>query len=183
MKVLLAEDDRATLLRLKSFVSRWGYEVVTATNGDEAWAILEQASDIDMVIADWQMPGLDGPDVIRNLRALSGRRYVFAILLTARSEREDIIIGMDSGADDFICKPFDQGELRVRLQAGERILALEHGLARRNRELEAAYDEISCAHESIKRDLQAAAEVQKAFFTEGDAFGTEFAIFLAVRAV
>ncbi len=81
-----------------------------------------------VVISDWMMPGLDGLELVRRIRHHGQNGYVYTILLTARSQKEDIVEGMEAGADDFVTKPFDAGELHARLRAGERILSLEHSL-------------------------------------------------------
>jgi signal transduction histidine kinase len=138
MRVLIAEDDRIARRLLQAALVSWGHEVVTAANGKEAWELLQQ-SEFPLVLTDWVMPEMDGLELIRRIRARpveSG--YVYIILLTARSEKEDVIVGIDTGANDFVTKPFDRGELRVRLQAGERILLLEQTLAAQNRALREA---------------------------------------------
>ena len=102
------------------------------------------------------MPGLDGVDLVRRIRHHSQNGYVYTILLTARSQKEDVVEGMEAGADDFVTKPFDAGELHARLRAGERILSLEHSLASRNRQLDTANDR-------MQRDLEAAAQPNRHF--------------------
>jgi sigma-B regulation protein RsbU (phosphoserine phosphatase) len=161
MKVLIAEDDQISAQVLQSFLEKWGHEVVTAETGAEAWLLFQQ-HDIALVISDWMMPEMDGLELVRRIRACQRPGYVYVILLTARSRKEDIIRGMEAGADDFLVKPFDREELRVRLRAGERMVQLEHSLARRNDELETANAQISAANRRMKRDLEAAARIQHA---------------------
>jgi DNA-binding response OmpR family regulator len=137
MKVLIADDDLVSRRLLQSYLQKWGYEVVAAADGNEAWRLFE-ADQFPLVITDWMMPGMDGPGLIGRIRASARARYVYTILLTARSEKEDVVAGMEAGADDFLSKPFDRDELRVRVRAGQRIIDLEQQL----RETEAALAEL-----------------------------------------
>jgi two-component system NtrC family sensor kinase len=135
MKVLIAEDDGVSQRILRAYLEKWGYEVVVACDGDEAWTLFQQ-DDFPLVITDWMMPGMDGVDLIRRIRECdrpSG--YVYTMLVTARTQKEDLVEGMDAGADDFVTKPFDRDELRVRLREGERVVRLERAVAEQNREL------------------------------------------------
>lgn len=137
MKVLIADDDPVSRILLQSFLEKWGYEVVAARDGEEAWNLF-QAGDFPLVISDWMMPVMDGIDLVRKIRSSERPRYVYTILVTAKSRKEDLVLGMDAGADDFLTKPFDRGELRVRLREGERIINLESKLADQNRALQEA---------------------------------------------
>ena len=127
MKVLIAEDDPISRRLLQSHLEKWGHAVTTAADGAEAWRLF-QAGHFPLVITDWMMPELDGLGLIRNIRACPRPGYTYAILLTAKSQKEDVVDGMEAGADDFLTKPFDRDELRVRLRAGERVIQLEHNL-------------------------------------------------------
>lgn len=128
MKALVVDDDPLSLRLLRNYLEKWGYEVTQATDGAAAWALLQE-DDYPLVIADWMMPEMDGVDLVRRIRATSQPGYVYCILLTARSQKEDLVEGMDAGADDFLSKPFDRDELRVRLREGERIVTLERAAA------------------------------------------------------
>jgi len=128
--------------------------VVVASNGAEAWQRFTDEGDFRIVISDWMMSGMDGPEFIRRIRASQRPGYVYTVLLTAKSEKEDIVTGMDAGADDFVIKPFDQDELRVRLRAGERIVQLEQTLAEQNQELRARAEEMEAFAHSASHDLQ-----------------------------
>ncbi len=161
MKVLIAEDDFISAQVLQNYLEKWGHEVVTAENGVDAWRKFEQ-DDIAMVISDWMMPEMDGLELVRRIRAAEKPGYVYVILLTAKSTKDDIVRGMEAGADDFLAKPFDHEELRVRLRAGERIVRLEQKLAGRNDELETANSQIINANRRMKRDLDVAAKIQRA---------------------
>ncbi len=137
MKVLIADDDPVARLQLQRFLERWGEDVVAAADGAAAWELF-QAGDFRIVITDWMMPGVDGAELIRRIRAQPRTGYVYAILLTALSQKQDLVQGMDAGADDFLSKPFDIEELRVRLRQGERVIGLEQSLAEQNRALRQA---------------------------------------------
>ncbi len=158
MRVLVAEDDPVSRTVLCRTLGKWGYQVVAAENGAKAWSLFEQ-DQFSVVISDWMMPELDGPELVRRIRACNRNSYVYTILLTAKSQKEDVVAGMEAGADDFVTKPFDPGELNARLRAGVRILTLEHSLAHRNMELEAA-------NERMKRDLEAAARIQESLLPQ-----------------
>jgi diguanylate cyclase (GGDEF)-like protein len=110
---------------LRNMLSKWGYEVVQASDGEAAWRILATGDGPRLAIVDWMMPGIDGPEVCRRVRALGGESYTYILLLTARTERRDLLEGMEAGADDYLTKPFNAHELRVRLRAGRRILELQ----------------------------------------------------------
>jgi signal transduction histidine kinase len=127
MQILIADDDPVSRRLLQNFLQKWGYEVTAAGDGAEAWRLF-QAGSFPMVITDWMMPELDGSGLIRRIRGSQRPGYVYAMLLTAKSQKEDLVEGMEAGADDFLTKPFDRDELRVRLRAGERIIRLEHHL-------------------------------------------------------
>ncbi len=128
MRILIADDDPAALLLLESALEDWGYEVVTARDGAEAWELLRRSDAPPLVILDWMMPGLDGVEVCRKVREARGVPYVYLIMLTGRTATLDIIRGMEAGADDYIAKPFDEHELEVRVRAGRRIMELHEAL-------------------------------------------------------
>ncbi|MDD3271585.1 MAG: response regulator, partial [Syntrophomonadaceae bacterium] len=130
MKVLIADDDALSRKILEDCLSEWGYDILMAHNGNEAWDILEKIDRPNMAVLDWMMPGMDGVEICRNLRQLKLPNYVYVILLTARSKREDVISGLESGADDYIIKPFNREELKSRLKIGQRIIELEHRILR-----------------------------------------------------
>ncbi|MEK6260976.1 MAG: response regulator [Planctomycetota bacterium] len=134
MKILIAEDEPVSRRLLQSYLQKWGHEVVLANDGGEAWRLFEQ-DEFRLVISDWMMPELDGVDLIRRIRATERSGHVYVILLTGRSQKEDVVEGMEAGADDFVTKPFDRDELRVRLRVGERVCELERRLAEQSREL------------------------------------------------
>jgi len=127
MKVLIAEDEAMSRRLLQTYLERWGHEVVAAQNGAEAWNLFVEG-EFSIVISDWIMPEMDGVEVICRIRACQRPAYVYTILVTSKSQKEDVVEGMEAGADDFVTKPFDRDELRVRLRAGQRVIELETAL-------------------------------------------------------
>jgi two-component system, NtrC family, sensor kinase len=127
MHVLIADDDSVSRRLLQSYLQKWGYEVTAAQDGADAWDLFGRGS-FPMIITDWMMPELDGLGLLRLVRSAQRPGYVYALLVTAKSEKEDLVEGMEAGADDFLTKPFDRDELRVRLRAGERIIRLEQNV-------------------------------------------------------
>ena len=142
MKVLIADDEAIFRTVVRGILARAGHEVVEALAGDQALAILDAPDAPPMAILDWMMPGLDGIDLCRTIRAREGRVAPYLILLTARDRREDVVSGLDAGADDYLTKPFDAGELRARVRVGARILALQQALADRVQALEQALGQV-----------------------------------------
>lgn len=128
MRVLVAEDDPTSRVLLASMLKKWGHEPVCAADGLEAWDVLRQADAPRLVLLDWVMPGLDGPEVCRRLRAVETSDPPFVIMLTGRAEKGDIILGLDAGANDYLSKPYDPDELRARLRVACRMLELQRGL-------------------------------------------------------
>ncbi|MGI5878984.1 MAG: GGDEF domain-containing protein [Syntrophomonadaceae bacterium] len=128
MKVLVADDDQITRKVVRALLNKWGYEAVEAEDGDQAWQILQQDDAPRLILADWIMPGIDGPELCRRLRIRSDSSYHYIILLTSRDSKEDIVGGLNAGADDYITKPFMTQELEVRLRIGVRILELQQSL-------------------------------------------------------
>ncbi|HEY7153303.1 MAG TPA: response regulator, partial [Gemmataceae bacterium] len=137
MKVLIAEDEPVSRHLLQTYLQQWGHQVVAAPDGAAAWRLFQE-SDFPLVLSDWVMPEMDGLELIRHIRGRPSGAYVYIILLTARALKQDVIEGLEAGANDFVTKPFDRGELRVRLRAGERIIELEQALAAQNRALREA---------------------------------------------
>jgi sigma-B regulation protein RsbU (phosphoserine phosphatase) len=125
MRVLIADDDPVPRRMLEAVLTKWDYEVVVATDGAEAWEILQSDDAPPLAILDWLMPEIDGVEVCRRMRQRTDAPYVYFILLTSKDRKEDIIEGMDAGADDYLIKPFDAHRLQVRLRAGRRILDLQ----------------------------------------------------------
>ena len=143
MKLLVAEDTPVSRRVLETTLTKWGYELLVAKDGQEAWDILQTEPDIGVAVLDWMMPGIDGIDVCRMIRARQDAPYVYVIMLTAKSQQQDIVEGLNAGADDYVTKPFNCSELRVRIRAGERIVRLQRGFANKVEELEEALQHVN----------------------------------------
>ena len=128
MRVLIADDSPVSRRLLEQTLRGWGYEVAAVADGAEAWQVLNSENPPTLAILDWMMPGFTGPELCRMVRARSKEPYTYILLLTSRSERDDMVAGMDAGADDYVTKPFDRHELQVRLRAGTRIVDLQEQL-------------------------------------------------------
>jgi len=127
-QILLADDSPVFRDMLQKMLLEWGYAVTTVTDGQQAWDVLRKDDGPRLALLDWMMPGLEGADVCRLVRANIRDRYVYMMLLSVRADLEDVVKGMESGADDYIVKPFQVDELRARLRAGRRVLALQEEL-------------------------------------------------------
>jgi len=125
MRILIAEDSGPSRLALERVLVKWGYEVVSCLDGFAAWEQLQLPDAPRLAILDWMMPGHSGPEICRMLRAKGGEPYTYLLLLTSKTLKEDLIAGMEAGADDYVTKPFDLHELNVRIRAGMRILDLQ----------------------------------------------------------
>lgn len=136
MRVLVADDDPTTVFSVRDTLTRFGYEVETASNGLEAWKIL-QSGEIPIVITDLEMPVEDGFTLCRRIRAAAFEHYTYVVLLTQHSARKNLLEGLSSGADDFVGKPLDPEQLRVRLIVAQRIVTLEQELRQLNKKLTA----------------------------------------------
>lgn len=128
MRILIAEDDPVSRLTLETFLTKWGYQVISATNGKGALDLLRAGEPPRMAVLDWMMPEIDGINVCREVRKRGGEPYIYILLLTAKGQKRDIVEGLDAGADDYLTKPFDADELKARLRAGRRIVALQEAL-------------------------------------------------------
>jgi len=142
VRVVIAEDDRVTGEILGRTLQRWEYQTTLVGDGTEAWERLRTATEPTLAILDWMMPGMDGPDVCRRVRAELPLANMYLLLVTARESRGDVIAGLDAGADDYIIKPFDPDELRARVAVGARVLGLQQKLAERVAELQAALSNV-----------------------------------------
>lgn len=138
MRVLVADDDVILRHSLRVSLERWSYEVVDCADGGEAWAVLQQETPPPLAILDWNMPGIDGPRLCRDLRQVPALSGMYVILITSNADQKDVVLGLESGADDYIRKPFDWNELRARLRIGTRIVGLQQALGSRVVELQDA---------------------------------------------
>lgn len=128
MEILIAEDDAVSRKTLESFLKKWGHEVAVVKDGEQAWRALISDRAPRLAILDWMMPGMDGIDLCRAVRQRGSDPYTYILLLTARSQKQDIVEGIEAGADDYLAKPFAPQELRVRIRAGIRVVELQEKL-------------------------------------------------------
>ena len=157
MKVLIAEDEAVTRRLLEVHLAKWGHSTVSTDNGDDAWAAVEgDKHDVGIALLDLVMPGLDGLEVCRKIRQRVDEDYVYVILLTAHGGTENTVDGLAAGADDYIVKPFEPAELRLRIKAGLRIVELERALLQANQVLE-----IQVRTDGLTRLLNHAAALQR----------------------
>lgn len=127
-RILVAEDDLTSRAMISAVLRKVGHHVVEARDGEEAWSTFQEANCPKIAILDWMMPGMDGLELIRRVRAVHSDKPPYLIMLTARSRKEDIVLGLDAGADDYLSKPFDPGELMARIAVGSRFIALQEDL-------------------------------------------------------
>jgi phosphoserine phosphatase RsbU/P len=142
MRLLIAEDDPTSRLMLATVLRKAGHEVVPAADGAEAWAILQRSDAPRLAILDWMMPEMDGLEVCRRVRARETDVPPYVLMLTTKGEKSDIIAGLAAGANDYLPKPFDAGELRARVEVGRRMVDLETRLVLQAAELRSALDHI-----------------------------------------
>src|SRR5436190_3437573 len=141
-RILLAEDHQASRQMLQLYLKAQGFGVVATDNGDDAWSVLREEGAPRIALLDWMMPGLDGPEICRRVRNEADGPYTYLVLLTSRSDKDEIAEGLRAGADDYVTKPYDRSELLARIAVGQRVLSLETRLAKRVDELEHALTEV-----------------------------------------
>lgn len=154
MDILVVDDDALSLRLLIALVEKLGHRPISASDGLSAWELYRK-HDCRVVISDWNMPGLDGIELLTRIRSLPGLGYTYFIMLTSRSDREDVAAGMAAGADDLLIKPVSRDDLEARLNVARRIVSLQMQLSQGNQEL-------STVNERMRQDLQAAVRVQEA---------------------
>jgi diguanylate cyclase (GGDEF)-like protein len=145
MRILLAEDDQVSRTKLERVLTKWEYDVIAVEDGERALEILQRPNGPRLALLDWLMPGVDGVNVCRQIRAIEGHPYVYMMLLTQKNAQQDIVAGLKAGADDYLVKPVNPGELFGRLQAGRRVLRAQEQLLRMREELtrQALYDPLT----------------------------------------
>jgi diguanylate cyclase (GGDEF)-like protein len=161
MKVLIADDDAVSRRMLEALVRKWGYEVSTAGDGAAAWEKLQEEDSPRLALLDWMMPYKDGLEICRGLRERRDEPYVYTLLLTSKDQKQDVLEGLDAGADDYLVKPVDTDELEARLRCGKRILELQEQLvsAREALRYQATHDPVTklwnraAILESLDREL------------------------------
>ncbi|WP_371808948.1 PP2C family protein-serine/threonine phosphatase [Ruegeria sp. HKCCD7255] len=164
-KVMIVDDSRLQRRILAASLKKWGFVVLEADSGESALTLCQ--SDLpDLVLSDWVMPGMSGLEFCEKFRALDSHQYSYFILLTSKSEKQEVARGLDAGADDFLIKPLEADELRARISAGARILGMQRELSQKNAMIEAALDELKVAHDAIDKDLMQARKIQESLVPE-----------------
>lgn len=128
MRILFAEDDTISRKSLTRWMTGWGYEVVAAENGIDAWEMLQGEEPPKLILLDWMMPGLDGIEICRRVKGLEKDSFNYVLLLSGRDDQQDIVDGLEAGADDYITKPFKKNELQARINVGRRVLEMQLSL-------------------------------------------------------
>ncbi|WP_315900453.1 PP2C family protein-serine/threonine phosphatase [Maritimibacter alkaliphilus] len=163
--VLVVDDSRMQRHILATSLRNWGYRVREAAGGAEALELC-RAAPPDLILSDWMMPGMDGLAFCRAFRALALEQYGYFILLTSKQEKDQVARGLDNGADDFLTKPVNSGELRARISAGERLLRMQEELREKNRLIKSTLDELQALYDSLDSDLVEARKLQLSLVRE-----------------
>jgi DNA-binding response OmpR family regulator len=142
MRALIADDDPVAAMAVSRTMSNWGFETAVVHDGLAAWTYLTSSDSASLAIVDWEMPGLEGPELCRRVRLDTERAHLYLILLTARNTPTDLIAGLEAGADDYLIKPVDLNELKARVQVGVRVVSLQARLAEKVTELQATLDNV-----------------------------------------
>jgi len=178
MKALVAEDDATSLKILQAILARWGFQVLTASDGNEALAAFSCPDPPRIALLDWMMPGMDGVEVCRRVKALQTDAPPYIVMLTAREAKEDLAAALEAGADDYVTKPFDARELRARLAVGRRVVELQEALAQKVRDLQDALEHVKtlqgilpiCMHcHRIRNDQESWERLEKYITEHSDA--------------
>jgi DNA-binding response OmpR family regulator len=154
VRVLVAEDDLVTRLYLAGLLAKWGYDVTSVDDGECACEMLQQEDGPSLALLDWMMPGMDGVEICRRVRNRVRGRPVYLVLLTGRAQQEDVVHGLEAGADDYLIKPFDHAELRSRLRVGERVLDMAEQLQARVAELVRALGRVKQLEAVVDRSVR-----------------------------
>lgn len=178
MRILIAEDDLTSRLMLEAIVKKWSFETMSVDNGLKAWEIFQQGHVPQIALIDWEMPGIDGPELCKRIKSLACEQQVYIIFITGRNSKEDIVLGLQAGADDYITKPFDNNELLARIKVAERLVTTQMTLNNKVEELERALEHVKtlqgiipiCMHcHSIRNDDEAWSRLESYIEKNSDA--------------
>ncbi|MEM7318848.1 MAG: fused response regulator/phosphatase [Pseudomonadota bacterium] len=164
-QVLVVDDSRLQRRILVSSLRKWGFDVIEAESGERAMEICVRMKP-DLVLSDWVMPGMSGLEFCSTFRGMDAQSYSYFILLTSKSEKNEIAQGLDAGADDFLTKPVSSDELRARISAGDRILGMQRELTDKKQQIEETLEDLKIAHEAIDKDLVQARKIQESLVPE-----------------
>lgn len=167
LQILVVDDSRMQRKLLTASLRKWGYDVLEAASGAEGLEMCAR-HDVSLILSDWMMPGMSGPEFCHAFRSLGREDYGYFILLTSKGSSTEITEGLNSGADDFLTKPVNSGELRARLRAGERVLQMQAALVDRNEVVNAALQRIETLYDALNHDLSEARHLQQSLVRETD---------------
>lgn len=165
MQILIVDDDPTSRTILQAVLEKWGFETMLAGDGEEAWQLIQQENSPRLLLVDWMMPGIDGPTLCRKIREEMSRESFYILMLTARDSRKDLIMGLESGADDYIGKPWDNEELKARLNVGRRILQLQTESFKRQR-LQGVLEMAGAVCHELNQPLQVVSGYTEMLMTE-----------------
>jgi len=146
VRILIADDDFTSRVILAELLKRSGHQVVEAADGAQAWEEMRKPDAPSLAILDWMMPGMEGLEVVRRVRAVQSSQPPYLIIVTVKDAKADLVAGLDSGANDYLVKPFDARELRARIEVGRRMLEMQEQLAAQVQELRRALEQIKTLH-------------------------------------
>lgn len=155
MRALIIDDDSSSRMLLKAVLERWGYEIFQATDGQQGWNLLSANDPPRLLIIDWMMPGITGPELCQKIANELDRERFYILMLSARGDRQDLINGLEAGADDFITKPWNNEELKARVNVGKRVLTIQEDAARRQK-LEGVLEMAGAVCHELNQPLQVA---------------------------
>jgi sigma-B regulation protein RsbU (phosphoserine phosphatase) len=164
-RVLVVDDSKLQRKLLTIALKKWGFQVEEAESGAQALR-MAAARRPDLVLSDWMMPGMSGLELCKQFREMDGENYSYFILLTSKSDKEEVALGLDSGADDFLSKPVDNNELRARITAGERLIEMQRNMVQANRALSETLGELQQLYDNIDSDLKEAKKLQQSLVKE-----------------
>jgi len=146
MRILIADDDYVSRVVLAEALRKNGHEVIEAVDGAAAWQAMQKPDAPSLAILDWMMPVMDGLDLVRRIRSMQSSQSPYLIIVTVKDAKADLVMALDSGADDYLAKPFDAAELRARIEVGRRMIELQEQLAAQVSELRRALEHIRTLH-------------------------------------
>ena len=142
MKILIAEDDNISRRILSNFLNKWDFKVIETSDGNQAWEAMQVEDSPKLAVLDWMMPFIDGVELCRKIRGEEKLKSMYVILLTALERKENVIEGLDAGANDYVTKPFDKDELHARIKVGQRVIELQDELDAKVKELQEALSQV-----------------------------------------
>ncbi|KIN62805.1 Response regulator [Sulfitobacter noctilucicola] len=181
LRILIVDDSRLQRSILSKTLTKWGFNVQEAASGDEALLLCEKEIP-DLILSDWIMPGMSGIEFCQSFRAMTQDEYAYFILLTSKSDKAEVAHGLDSGADDFLTKPFNAHELRARITAGQRIVEMQRELSMQNRRVGETLEELQRVHDLLDQDLLEAKKLQQSLLRERHKVYDEGALSLILRS-